>query len=118
VTKVVEEAAGSKYEPRILPPPSFSGFGCRRGPRARRRRAAAPLAKAARRLQFGVGVERGLVLPQFEQDSVSGSRALWNTSNCSQPASCREIARRAFIAREIGTFAGCRVQRDDEPDRA
>jgi hypothetical protein len=29
---------------------------------------------------------------------LSGSRALWNTSNCSQPASCREISQRAFIA--------------------
>jgi hypothetical protein len=28
----------------------------------------------------------------------SGSETLWNTSNCSQPASCREISQGAFIA--------------------
>src|SRR4029077_7087866 len=30
--------------------------------------------------------------------SLSGSETLWNTSNCSQPASCRETSQRAFIA--------------------
>src|SRR5260370_12784900 len=29
---------------------------------------------------------------------MSGSETLWNTSNCSQPASCRETSQRAFIA--------------------
>jgi hypothetical protein len=45
-----------------------------------------------------VGVKRSPVLPQFEQDRLVGSKTLWNTSNCSQPASCREISQRAFIA--------------------
>jgi hypothetical protein len=30
--------------------------------------------------------------------SFSESKTLWNTSNCSQPASCRETSQRAFIA--------------------
>src|SRR5271169_6830721 len=74
--------------------------------------------RRALRLQFGVGVKRGLVLPQFEQDQrVRIEDALEHLELFAAGILPGNLAARLHRLCEFGAFAGCRVERDDEPDR-
>jgi len=70
------------------------------------------------RLQFGVCVERRLVLPQFEQDQLVGiGDALEHLELFAAGILPRDLSTRLHSRREFGALAGHRVERDDEPNR-
>src|SRR5208282_1391684 len=69
-------------------------------------------------LQFGVGVECRLVLPQFEQDQLVGIEdALEHLELFAAGILPRDLATRLHRLREFRTLAGRGVERNDEPDR-
>src|SRR6516164_7503865 len=67
-------------------------------------------------LQFGVGVECRLVLPQFEQDELLGiGDALEHLELFAAGILPRDLAARLHRLRKFGALPGHRVERDDEP---
>jgi hypothetical protein len=65
-----------------------------------------------------VGVKRGLILPQFEQDQLVGiGGALEYLELFASGILPRDLTARLHRLREFGAFAGRRVERDDEPNR-
>src|SRR6516165_12149685 len=80
-------------------------------PQSLRQRQALPL-------QFGVGIECRLVLPQFEQDQLVGfDDALEHLKLFAAGILPRDLAARLHRLREFGAPAGRCVERNDEPDR-
>ena len=74
--------------------------------------------RRALHLQFGVGVECPLVLPQFEQDQLAGiGDALEYLELFAAGILPRDLAARLHRLSELGALAGPRVERHDEPNR-